>query len=417
MAKCPSCGARVYDTDDVCMDCGTSLRGPQAAPPPPPPADGTAPIRVAETATDSGLTMTAKVDENLPPLEVPFPDQLVAEPAVISRLADFLEDPDKEWAISPIAEELTVILLGHKWQWPQFDEWHSHFQQARYFPDSWKGLEYTPDPPQPETEERLATFAGLSESAKRLLIRMGALTRKSAQVVSPYDATRKTEMSPNAIERAMHEIQGVGWGTMSLPIADRLTELKKDQMVAIAEKYGVDTSGTKAVLGERLGEEVDRDLLLQELPPDKREELWGIEPEFGDLEDPYVDFELQRIRVLAWDVRTLISTLNRAYSAMQWDEADLRVWANDDCPECKKHVDETFTLSQLRNSSVTVPPYHPGCDCDIQVENVQHTVHVSPSAGQSGGASSGKASASGCGCAMALAPVVMLVMALLLLAQ
>lgn len=137
--KCPSCGARVYSTDDVCMDCGTSLRGPQAAPPPPPPAEETSPARAPRAQTQSGLMMTVRVDEERPPIEVPFPDQIMAEPAVMSEFVRFLENPEKKWAIQPHAEALTVILLGRGWQWPESDAWHSRFQQARYFPDSWRG--------------------------------------------------------------------------------------------------------------------------------------------------------------------------------------------------------------------------------------------------------------------------------------
>jgi len=398
------------------------LRLPEAAQPPEPAlstqAEPAAAARQTSTRqTEAELTITIQVGEEQPPVQVAFPDEVSAGPAVMSELVEFLEDPAKEWAIDPNAEELTIILLGHDWQWPGFDECRERFQRHRYFPDNWRGLEYIPDPPGPETEERLASFAGLGQTAKRVLIRLGTLTRKSRLVLSPYDVTRRTGLSPNAVERAMEEIEGLGLASTNLPLADRLVELKKDELVQVARKYAVADTGTKAQIAERLEEEVDDAALAQELPPDKREELWGIEPVFADLDDPFVEFELKRIRLLAWDVRTVISSVNRVYEASQWDEAELEVWANEQCPVCKQHVQERIPLAQLRGGRAELPPYHPGCDCEIRTAPETMRLHTTPSElEQPTLGPRPHPGASGCGALLAVAalfPLVALLVALL----
>ncbi len=362
MPDCKHCGYVIdeleWQSGRLCPSCGNDPRSG---------FDASSYVEMAEI----GLVDTDLVIPGDPEMiRVPFLElaKVQTDSEARKNMAGWIESPRKPQHISGIADDLISILLGHTWEWTEFDESFQQFRQTGYFPDTWQGLEYSPDRPSEETQQRLASFAQLSHRAKQVVFDTGTITRKSPKLTDPYEATRQSDMVAREIRAAIAELSQRGFAVADVPISERLQDLKKDELKDIAEEYQIPQTGTKAELSARLTEEVGEDVLLQYLPPNKREELWSVGPVFGDLDDPYIEYELQRIRVLGWTVRNLMVNIRRLAAGIP-----CVVQANRQCPICVQHDGQLIALSQ-EFRGVAFPPFHPGCRCDI----IQDTSQLQP---------------------------------------
>lgn len=294
-------------------------------------------------------------------VDVPLPERVDTDPSTRGRLQVWLDSYERPADITAIAGDLTGILLGKRWDWPEFNQWHARFTNGRHFPKTWSGLEYMPDEPSAEAQEVLAQVGRLSETEMSLLLSTNALTRKTSLTATPYDLARKAKTDVRTAARGMAALVVAGFARTDIPVTERLEALKKSELTAIADDQGLSASGTKTDIAQRLAAECDQAVLLPHLPPDKREELWSIEVPLPDADRPFVDFELAKIKLLGWTVRNVPVHVGRIFASLAGGMVCV-ARVNENCPVCRTMAGAIYAWDR---PPVVMPPFHPGCTCEL----------------------------------------------------
>lgn len=317
-------------------------------------------------------------------ITVPFPEAV--EPRVTSASAElrsWLASGERPASVGDIADDLTCILLGSDWPWPEFDAWHARFVAGRYFPPSWAGLEARPPDPPPGVMGRLVDFQGLSFEARRVYVRCGAVARKSVVTLSQYEIARKVPgMDPTLIDDALDELSEGGLASDTIPVREALAALKKADLQEVAAQSGVAAGGTKEQVLGRLLDQCSEADLARLLPDSGTTEVWHFVPIAGPEGGAWVDHELKRIRLLGWTVRNLPVNLGRAVSALSMGRLPAVQVQGQSCQECSSR--DGALLSPDAQGNVSVPPFHPGCDCTVVTSDQPYRRMADPGAAKGG---------------------------------
>ncbi|MBU0608903.1 MAG: hypothetical protein KKI08_13535, partial [Armatimonadetes bacterium] len=106
-------------------------------------ADDSAPADADGTACppDGDSLDIYAVDHGGGIIAFPFPESLHLEEETKEALRQYLRRTDRPAGISEIHCGLLCVLLGRRWSWDQYDEWHGRFKALGFFPKEWAGLE------------------------------------------------------------------------------------------------------------------------------------------------------------------------------------------------------------------------------------------------------------------------------------
>jgi hypothetical protein len=117
-------------------------------------------------------------------------------------------------------KEIITLLLGSKWQWPDFNEWHNKFTELGYFPYMWSSVQNFPSEKAPEAVQVLDTFANLSLNARRLLVGNNVINFSFQATRAIEDLGRVIGMMQGETISVVKELREVNFAKYPLDISE-----------------------------------------------------------------------------------------------------------------------------------------------------------------------------------------------------
>ncbi|MFB3922816.1 MAG: hypothetical protein ACE145_13915 [Terriglobia bacterium] len=244
--------------------------------------------------------------------------------------------------------ELEDLIIITPFRWPALGEWRQKFESLNYEPQNWTGQETLEIPP--DFSEGLEYLGRLPLADRKMLLDPPYPMPKS-QFVEKFGSDTLTRCLATGTVR---EVMSLSEKLQHLPLAE-LRVMQK----ALSLRGG----RSRADAAKQLTGACDEETLRSVIPPRYREPMMEVVPKAGL---PPRDWIFSR-RMLA---KLYLITLSTSFCSMRSAEASLRLSIplrvldqNSHCPVCRPVQGKKVELQ-----SGLLPPYHPGCNCNLFVD-------------------------------------------------
>jgi hypothetical protein len=269
--------------------------------------------------------------------------------------------------IRRMERELIALLLGEKWEWPEFDKWFKKFTELNYLPYMWAyyGLSQSIEEI-PEGIQALNTFINLSLDARRLLVGNLAVNKENQVTRAVEDIGSEVDMMTNETLKLIEELKESNLAKYPLEISENLPILKVEDLKKICEKYNLPKTGKKLDIVERISQNIPENDLRILLPREAQRDAARIGFSLSPSVKNYIDWNIAKIKLLSHNLELSSYKFGSIEGYIQSGVVKkVQISGTDDCPICALHSGETVNIEDLLNMTVldSLPPYHPGCRC------------------------------------------------------
>ena len=268
------------------------------------------------------------------------------------RILELIECAVKARGMDEGYYELEDLLVITPFHWPALEEWRTKFQGLNYEPRNWVEDEVVQIPP--ELSKTLEYLAGLPVPERRML-----LARPYPMPTSRFIEKFSEDVLAHSLAAgSLRKITALGEKLQHVPLA---------QLRGIQKALGVRGGRSRADVARGLSCAVSEAVLAGLLQAEYLEEMVEINPSAGL---PEADWIMSR-RSLA---KLYLITVSTSLCSLRTAEASIRVSVgakvldqNSDCPICRPRQGKNVELR-----SECLPPYHPGCSCNLFVDVKPH---------------------------------------------
>jgi len=260
-----------------------------------------------------------------------------------------------------LEKEFIALLLGGKWEWPEFEKWHKIFTELNYFPYMWASVESRPLEEIPEAIRTLEIFSHLSLNARRLLIGNNAVNKANQITMAVEDMGRKVGMMRNKTLKVIEELKELNLAKYPLEIIEKLPILKVNDLKEICEEYNLQKTGKKMEIIERLSQNIAEKELRSLLPSEAQRDAARIGFSLSLRAKNYVNWNIAKIKLLTHTLSFLSYKLENVKRYKQEGIQKVKILGldNDPCPICAPKHKKIVSIDDLDR----LPPFHPGCRC------------------------------------------------------
>ena len=257
--------------------------------------------------------------------------------------------------------EIIALLLGGKWEWPEFEKWHKKFTELDYFPYMWSSLECRPLEKIPEAIRTLDTFTRLSLDARRLLVGNNAVNKTNQVTMAVEDMGRKVGMMKNKTLKVIEELKEFNLAKYPLEIIEKLPILKVNDLKEICEEYRLPKTGKKMEIIERVSQNIPEKELRSLLPSEAQRDTARIGFSLSLRAKNYVNWNIEKIRLLSHNLEFSSYKAGNIERCKQAGIQKVKILGieNDPCPICAPKDKKIVDIDDFNNQ----PPFHPGCRC------------------------------------------------------
>ena len=257
--------------------------------------------------------------------------------------------------------EVIALLLGGKWEWPDFEKWHRKFTELDYFPYMWHSILSRPLEEIPEAVQTLDTFANLSLDARRLLVGNNAVNKANQVTMAVEDMGRKVGMMKNETLKVTEELKEFNLAKYPLEIIEKLPILKVDDLKEICEEYSLPKTGKKVEIIERVSQNIPEKELRSLLPSEAQRDTARIGFSLSLRVKNYVNWNIAKIKLLTHTLTFSSYKLENVKGYKQAGIQKIKILGldNDPCPICAPKHKKIVGINDLDS----LPPFHPGCRC------------------------------------------------------
>ena len=260
-----------------------------------------------------------------------------------------------------LEKEFIALLLGGKWEWPEFEKWHKKFTELDYFPYMWSSVQSRPLEEIPEAIRTLDTFAHLSLDTRRLLVGNNAVNKANQVTMAVEDMGRKVGMMKNKTLKVIEELKEFNLAKYPLEIIEKLPILKVNDLKEICEEYRLLKTGKKMEIIERVSQNIPEKELRSLLPSEAQRDTARIGFSLSLRAKNYVNWNIEKIRLLS---HNLEFSSYKAGNIERYKQAGIQKVKilgieNDPCPICAPKDKKIVDIDDFNNQ----PPFHPGCRC------------------------------------------------------
>jgi hypothetical protein len=260
--------------------------------------------------------------------------------------------------------EVIALLLGGKWEWPEFVKWHQKFTELDYFPYMWPSVLSQPLEEIPKAVQTLGTFANLSLDARRFLVGNNAVNKANQVTRAVEDMGREVGMVTNETLKVIEELKEFNLAKYPLEISENLPILKVDDLKEICEKYSLPKTGKKVEIIERISQNIPEKELRNLLPSEAQRDAARIGFSLPLRVKNYVDWNIAKIKLLTHNIELSSYKLGCIEGYIRSGivkKVEILGVDGDPCPICAPQHKKIFDINDINN----LPPFHPGCRCTI----------------------------------------------------
>ncbi len=274
---------------------------------------------------------------------------------IVYILDNYFSDP------RTLEKEFIALLLGGKWEWPEFKLWHQKFTELDYFPYMWSAVQYLPSEVTPEAVQTLEIFSTLSLDARRLLVGNYAIVKGKQTTRAVEDIGRVVGMTKSKTLEVIKELQKYDIAKFPLDINENLVILKVNDLKDICEEYKLPKTGKKSEIIERISQSIPEEELKSLLPSEAQRDVAKIGFSLPLRARNNVEWEIEKIRLL---VHTVQLSFYRIKDIEQFKKSGLQEFEilgvkEDPCPICSPLNGKIVAIDDIKS----LPPFHPGCRC------------------------------------------------------
>jgi|LSQX01.3.fsa_nt_gb SPP1 gp7 family putative phage head morphogenesis protein len=264
-----------------------------------------------------------------------------------------------------LEREFIALLLGGKWEWPDFDKWHQKFTELSYFPYMWSSVQIRPTEEIPEAAQILNTFGTLSINARRLLVGNNGISNYNQITRAIEDMGREVGIMKNETLKIIEELKQFNLAEYPLKIGEKINILKVDDLKEICEEYNLPKTGKKSDLIQTISQNVSEKDLISFIPSYAQRDTARIGFSLPLRIRNYINWNIAKIKLLTHTLQSLFDTLESIENDKQMDVKNIQIIGvrEDPCPICALHNGKIFNI--IDTDFNMLPPFHPGCRCCI----------------------------------------------------
>lgn len=258
--------------------------------------------------------------------------------------------------------EVIALLLGGKWEWPDFEKWHQKFTELDYFPYMWHSILSRPLEEIPEAVQTLDTFANLSLDARRLLVGNNAVNKANQVTRAVEDMGCEVGMMKNEILKVIEELKAFNLAKYPLEISEKLPILKVGDLKEICKEYSLPKTGKKVEIIERISQNVPENELRRLLPSEAQRDSARVGFSLSLRAKNYVDWNIEKIKLLTHNLELSSYKLGSIEGYIRSVIVKkVKILGTDDCPICAPQDNKIININDIDR----LPPFHPGCRCCV----------------------------------------------------
>ncbi len=261
-----------------------------------------------------------------------------------------------------LEREVIALLLGGKWEWPDFEKWHRKFTELDYFPYMWHSILSRPLEEIPEAVQTLDTFANLSLDARRLLVGNNAVNKANQVTRAVEDMGCEVVMMKNETLKAIEELKEFNLAKYPLEISENLPILKVDDLKEICKEYSLPKTGKKMDIVERISQNIPENELRRLLPSEAQRDAARVGFSLSLRAKNYVDWNIEKIKLLTHNLELSSYKLGSIEGYIRSGIVKkVKILGTDDCPICAPQDNKIININDINR----LPPFHPGCRCCV----------------------------------------------------
>lgn len=252
--------------------------------------------------------------------------------------------------LNETCSDLSEMLFVTGFTWPSFSEWSHRFYELAYLPRRWARLEGM------EVPEPYASFLGS-------LREVSPLVRK-VLLTQPYPMP-STGFINKFGRLALEDLKVAGLVTLVQGTFDKLDSIPLEHLRGIQLRLGIKGGRSRAAAALKIKNTAMEADVTALLLPDYQEDFVVVKSALPEVESSWICARQDVIRMYIFTLNCFLSSLRVLVSCENIGSPPLVDVRNQNCPVCWPHFQQ-----KVRPGIDAIPPYHPGCSCDLIPESV-----------------------------------------------
>ena len=244
--------------------------------------------------------------------------------------------------------ELEDLLIITPFRWPALEQWRTKFESLNYEPRNWVGSETLEIPP--ELSKALEFLADLPVSDRKMLL------------ARPYPMSRSRfveNFGADVLARSLSA--GTLREIVSLP--EKLQHIPLAQLRRVQSALSMRGGRSRADVAKQLVSAASEATLGDLIPTEYGEPMIEVHPKAGLPEREWIFSRRRLAKLYLISVSTSLCSMRSAEASIRLSIGVMVLEQNSDCPICRPTQGKNVELR-----SEFLPPYHPGCSCNLFVD-------------------------------------------------